>query len=134
MQFSKTTRRSDSEFALLPLTNIIFLLMIFFLLIGRITQPGAFEVKPPASSSQKPTSGQALRVEIAANGRIAVNGQRIAESQLAATVRGQQSASSGRAVRVRADGKVSARQVVRVMQILHGAGVDKLRLVTRTNS
>jgi len=134
MQFSKPTSRSDNEIALLPLTNIVFLLMIFFLLIGRITQPSAFEVQPPTSNSQTPVSGRALRVEIAANGRIAVNGQRVAKSQLAATVRSQRSASSGGDVLLRADSKDSTKQVIQVMQVLHRAGVEKLRLVTRGKS
>ncbi len=134
MQFSKPTSRSDNEIALLPLTNIVFLLMIFFLLIGRITQPSAFEVQPPTSNSQAPVSGRALRVEIAANGRIAVNGQRVAKSQLAATVRSQRSASSGGDVLLRADSKDSTKQVIQVMQVLHRAGVEKLRLVTRGKS
>ncbi|NNC23607.1 biopolymer transporter ExbD [Salinisphaera sp. USBA-960] len=133
MRFARPKRQTDSEISLLPLTNIVFLLMIFFLLIGRITQPDALDVQPPQSTSQASVSDQALRVEIAPNGRIAVDGQKISLDQLVPTVRGQQLQSPNRPVRLRADGGENATRVVHVMQILHNAGVDKLRLVTRNS-
>lgn len=131
MQFKRPGRQFNSEPSLLPLTNIVFLLMIFFLLIGRISEPNAFSVQPPESTSQGPIPGEVLKIELSSAGRIAIDGKRVTRDELAATVRSRRLQTSEQAVQLRADRRDNATDVVRVMRILRDAGVETIRLVTR---
>lgn len=131
MRFSTSRHRPKDDYSLLPLTNVVFLLMIFFLLIGRIGTPGALSIKPPESTSDTALSSSTLRIEIAANGQIAVEGEPVRIEQLADTVRSYRTGAAGQPVRLKADGHMEATRVVHVMQILHRTGIEKLRLVTR---
>lgn len=131
MRFSTSKRRAAEDYSLLPLTNIVFLLLIFFLLIGRIGMPDALSIQPPKSTSDTALANSALRIEITANGKIAVDGETVPIGKLAATVRSHRTGTAKRPIQLKADGRLEATRVVHVMQILHRAGIEKLRLVTR---
>ena len=54
MQFRRPTRKPDSEERVLPLINVVFLLLIFFMLAGRLSEAELFEVTPPESAGAVP--------------------------------------------------------------------------------
>lgn len=54
---------------LLPMINVIFLLLIFFLLAAHLTQPEPFAVTPPKAEAQAEAAG-AFTLHVAADGRI----------------------------------------------------------------
>lgn len=54
---------------LLPMINVIFLLLIFFLLAAQLTAPEPFPVTPPEAHTQAEAKGE-FTLHIAADGRI----------------------------------------------------------------
>ncbi|MCG8693196.1 MAG: biopolymer transporter ExbD, partial [Minwuiales bacterium] len=56
-----TSRRSDDD-RILPLINVVFLLLIFFMLAGRLSAGDPFRVDPPASVSADPAEQRDLVV------------------------------------------------------------------------
>lgn len=54
---------------LLPMINVIFLLLIFFLLAAQLTAPEPFPVTPPEAQAQAEAEGK-FTLHIAADGRI----------------------------------------------------------------
>jgi biopolymer transport protein ExbD len=130
MRFSKTHRvRNSSDNALLPLTNIVFLIVIVLMVAGHLITPQASGVKPPHSISTA-AARHGLEVEITADGKLALAGQTITRDKLKAKVHARLQKRPGLALRLRADGKTSATRVVAVMRTLHAAGAHKLRLIT----
>ena len=112
--------------ALLPLINVVFLLMIFFLLAGRIGG-----LTPPAETArsiqQDRSSPAAPRVlEILPEGRLAVGDIGFAETELATRA----AAWRGEPLDVRARGDIPADRALRTLNTLRAAGVDELRLLT----
>src|SRR3546814_17522588 len=81
MQFRRRTSKFDGEGSILPLINVVFLLLIFFMLVGRLTQAAPFTVTPPVSQqaeAAEPPAAEAPReaaILIAADGRLALNGR-----------------------------------------------------------
>ena len=65
-------RQRTSEENVLPLINIVFLLLIFFMIAGALSASAPFELDPPtaraADKAPAPTGG----ISIAADGRIAL--------------------------------------------------------------
>ncbi|WP_299392680.1 biopolymer transporter ExbD [Pelagibius sp.] len=129
MQFQPPRPRNDDE-RILPLINIVFLLLIFFMLGGRFSATDPFQITPPRSVSEGPAATQDLVVQMAADGRLAVNGTLLDRSALEAQVARRLAGAEGVQVRLKADGGASALQVVAVMELLREAGVERLQLLT----
>lgn len=130
MHFPRTRRAHHSDEAILPLTNVVFLLLIFFMLAGRLTSPRPFDVDPPQSASEATAEYQGLEVQIAANGNLALDGDAVALDILAERVRERLQSEPDTPLRLKADGAGDATRVVAVMHVLRDAGAEKLRLIT----
>lgn len=133
MHFPRQKHRQDNEDErILPLTNVIFLLIIFFMLVGHLARPDALAIQPPRSVSSNPADVSGLVVQINAEGLIAIDGQKVSPRML--KERAQDYLANhpqGKGIRLKADGLVDAARVVAVMQVLRKAGVEQLRLLTR---
>ena len=82
MRFTRPRPRREQESSLIPLINIVFLLLIFFMIVGTITPPDAFPVDPPTSQQSRLEESGALQLLIDAEGRIALDGEVLAPDQL----------------------------------------------------
>lgn len=91
----KKRSKVSAEFNMSSLTDIIFLLLIFFMLTSNLVAPNALNLKLPGSSKSKRVSGDRLDdVIISRQGQYFFNGRRIAESDLESTLRKKANQSS----------------------------------------
>ena len=66
----------SAQFSMSSLTDIIFLLLIFFMLTSSLVAPNALNLKLPSSSSQRVVSTDRLdRISISAAGEYFLNGR-----------------------------------------------------------
>lgn len=137
MQFKRRAHKADSEDGILPLINVVFLLLIFFMLAGRLTQAVPFNVEPPVSTAAGQVFGpgaEQLReatVMVAADGRVALNGTLLDPAALRQAVADQVARRPDLPVILKADGAAEASAVVAVMERLRDAGVRRLQLFTQ---
>lgn len=129
MRYPSPRPRNDDD-RILPLINVVFLLMIFFMLAGRISALDPFQVEPPHSASAGGNDHQETIVLVGADGRLALDGTMMDEAAFAAAIAEWVEANPGGRVRLKADGRAEATRVVVVMETLRKAGVEKLRLMT----
>ena len=127
MRFASSTSKSGEE-RVLPLINVVFLLLIFFLLAGRLAATDPFPVEAPVSLGGERIGGHDLVVHVGADGSLAFNGAVLSEAGLRAAIAHRASYAT---VRIKADGRVEARRVIAVMEILREAGTRRLELLTR---
>lgn len=123
-------RRRDMPESTIPLINVVFLLLIFFMLAGRLSAPMPFEAEPPESEQQRRAGDAAATVYVAADGRLAVGRTETKLAGLAARV-AERRGDDGGPVRVRADGGADANRVIAVLDTLRGADIREVRLLTR---
>ena len=116
--------------SLSPLTDVILILLIFFMIAGKLVEADPFEIAPPRSESETPTDIQDILVLVSEDGRVALDGRRIESARLRSAVADRLSTDRSVLVRLKADGQVPATQVITVMEILKEAGVEKLKLLT----
>jgi len=129
MKFRRRPPRQERE-AMIPLINVVFLLLIFFMLAGRLTQQPPFDWTAPDSRSERAPGTDGVVVHVAADGRIAVAGRAVRLDGLRAAV--QEAAAEGVGpVHLRADRAAEANRVIAVLTQLRMAGVDAVRLYTR---
>ena len=129
MRVRPPTRKNEEE-RILPLINVVFLLLIFFMLAGRLAASDPLGIAPPKSSSDAPARKQEIVVFAAADGRLALDNKMINEADLKTAVAERMTAGNAEEVHLRADGRALATRIVMIMEKLREAGVEKLRLLT----
>lgn len=137
MNFRRPQRKADHEERILPLINVVFLLLIFFMLAGRLTTAAPFQVTPPASAEAEAPQPAAdpsdqATVLLAADGRLALDGAEINAERLKAALGERLAKNAALPVRLKADGQTEATQVVALMEVLRDAGVERLQLFAQS--
>lgn len=123
-------RPKNDDDRILPLINVVFLLLIFFMLAGRLAASDPFRIDPPVSASEGLVTVEDLLVQVGVDGRLALNGEEMGEEALGAAVAGRISDGGPAPVRLKADGTVPATRVVAIMEVLRTAGVKSVQLLT----
>jgi len=138
MQFSRRARKADSEERILPLINVVFLLLIFFMLAGRLAASDLFRVEPPesaaateASALEAQRAGEVL-ILLAADGRLALDGAPVERQALTSAVAARLAEAPKARVVLKADGATEAGAVVDLMEGLRDAGVTELELFAQS--
>lgn len=121
-------RRTEDN--ILPLINIVFLLLIFFMLAGSmITQP-PFELTPPDTANATDSEIEADILSLAADGRLGWQGEVLSLEELAPRLGDW---DTKEALIVKADANLPASQLTKLLADLRGLGIAKIRLLTLNN-
>lgn len=120
----------DNEARILPLINVVFLLLIFFMLAGRFSSLDPFEVEPPRSASEQLPGAQTLEILVAADGRMAVDDRVVEATQLRQILQERLNEEPDIRIRLRADGRADTPDIVSLMELLREVGVASLHLLT----
>lgn len=129
MHFEPPRQASDDE-RILPLINVVFLLLIFFMLAGTLAASDPFEVTPPRSDIGGLDETREVLVLVGADGRLALNDRPVESAAFDAALADLLGGTSDAHVRLKADGRAEATQVVAVMERLRQAGVVRVLLLT----
>lgn len=122
MDFTASPRRPRSE-SIVPMINVVFLLLIFFLMTSRLVQPEPFEVTPPVSTSEtEPEAEQTLYAD--KNGLLHFDGI----SGKAAVQRIAAQASENTVIKIRADADMKAVKMALILRSLSDAGLAKVEM------
>ena len=129
MGFQKGGNKNDDE-RVLPLINMVFLLLIFFMLAGKLTAE-QIKIEPPRSISQDPSSPQSVTLSMDAQGRLFLHGELVPQDNLPlALTRYPDAGTMDSPLVLRASAAAAAARVVTVMSRLQDAGIDQLQLLT----
>lgn len=130
MRLPETPRRAFGE-PVIPLINVVFLLLIFFMLAGTFTTPQPFRVDPPEARSGKSEQGREDVVLLGADGELAFAGETLEDDDaLVGVVEQRLQSDSDFRLRLKADGRVSSRRLLDIMDRLREAGAERLLLLT----
>ena len=115
---------------MMPLIDVVFLLLIFFLLASRFEQEER-ELKvvlPEVAEAQPLALTQELVINITPEGKYLVARQEYSEGQLAALLGQAHRNNPQQAVLIRGDGRAAWKHGVRVMGLCNKARIDKYRV------
>ena len=116
---------------LLPMINVVFLLLIFFVINGALHATDFFVVDPPVSVSGTETQHEETTILVGEDGRLAVQDQEVDELDLQLTITDRLSEHRDAVIRVKADARVDALRVIEVMELLREVGVGQVVLMTQ---
>ncbi len=127
----ETRQHYLSSFSYSSLTDIVLLLLIFFLLSSTfIIQPG-IKVVLPRTRTAEAHSEKSIYVTITREGTVYLNDSRMSLGQLPAALRRLLVGGRKQVVVIRADKKVPLDLAVRVMDLCKTAGAEKFLIATR---
>lgn len=125
MDLTDPPRRPRAE-SIVPMINVVFLLLIFFLMTSRLAQPEPFEVTPPEAAFDTEAKAQAV-LYIDAEGQMHFDGA----AGEAAIARLAAASADSAAVQLRADAGLEAAALARILRQLAAAGLSRAELVVR---
>ncbi len=126
----QTENKLLETFNFSSLTDIVFLLLIFFLLSSTfIVQPG-IKVKLPKSESSEVTSDKNITISISRDGAYYLNEERVLLSSLPAMLRQKFVYGKEQIIVIKADRDVTLQSAVDVMDIAKNVGFDKFSIAT----
>ncbi len=126
---SRPQRRDEDE-RILPLVNIVFLLLIFFMVAGRLAATDPFPVEPALSAAEGEAPPEPPLILIAADGRLALDGAEMEEAALIEAVAARIASGGAAEARLKADGGAEAAALVALLAKLKTVGVETALLLT----
>ena len=123
--------RTRAELSMAPLIDVVFLLLIFFLLTSTFTVPEAIDLTLPDSSTAEAALPDALVVSLFEDGRIDLDGVAVSLAGLPAAIERARETGPDRPVRLAADASVAVQAMIEVMDALRIAGATDVSIATR---
>ncbi|MDA7948935.1 MAG: biopolymer transporter ExbD [Hyphomicrobiaceae bacterium] len=120
----EASKRSGDE-NIVPMINIVFLLLIFFLLSGTLSQRPPFELDPVSTTLQPPSEAPQNGLFVSAKGDLYFRGEMISVQALSHAV----SAADGN-LEVVVDRRLPGGLLFPILEALASSGNEKVRLVT----
>lgn len=120
-----------SAFSPVSLADIVLLLLIFFLLTSTYVLEPGIRVKLPRAYTSDVVSRKDIQVTITSEGKLFLNDDEIALSELSTRLESLLKASDQKIIIVRADKSVTIDKLVQIMDIGRGVGGEKFLIATR---
>lgn len=120
----------DVEVAVVPMINIVFLLLLYFLIAGHLTVTEGPELELPLGGGPGQPEPAATAVMVDAGGTFWVGSGEVTESELRQQLQALTIESSSATVLIRADGRAEANALQIVLEACRSAGVTEIRLAT----
>jgi len=122
--------RIHSHLDIAPLIDIVFLLLVFFMLTSTFLVPEAIELELPESASATITETTPITVALNASGELTLNGEPIQLDGLRVAVEPLIADNSDVTITLKSDARTEVQQLLRVMDEIRAAGGDNVALAT----
>lgn len=114
-----------SEIDMSPLIDMVFILLIFFVVSTTFTKDMKIDIERPGAASASPASTKSMRIYLESNGNITIDGNRVRAWMVQSRVREFLDATGEGSILVVTDRAVAADKLIEV--------VDQARLAGATN-
>ena len=126
------SKGSISEPNIVPLIDVLLVLIIVFMVITPITPQGLEARLPqPSTQAEKDTDpSQAIVVQVASGNKVLINQENVSWNDLGSRLEDIFKRRAEKVAFVRGDDSVEFVQVARAVDIMRGAGIDNVGLIT----
>ena len=127
----KRNKRFHAEVATSSLSDIMFFLLLFFLIISTLANPNVIKMTLPKSKTSEKTNKQLISLSVTEDKRFYLDKQEVAFDQLESTLLAQMGDAKDQTVVIRSPFNLQVQDLVDVLQI----GVkNKLKFVIATSN
>lgn len=128
---TKRDRAVSAVVDITPMIDIVFILLVFFLVTATFVRDTGVRVQRPQAVSQRILEPTAMRVSIAPSGTVYTEGRQVTLEQLSDRVRAFVQAERHRSVIVIPDQTVPSGRLVEVLDTARLAGAQDVAIATR---
>ena len=132
MRFNNAKQSRPMQLNMTSMIDIVFLLIIFFMIVSQISETNKEQIELPALSAELEQQSAKMTVNINADSEVIVSGESIGINQLQAMVSQELAAVDGNTnrlfVTLRVDRNALTDRANEVMEILNGAGIPGVRV------
>ncbi len=136
MKLVRPNQRVQRDDHLIPLINVIFLMLIFFMVVGRMTPAEPIEVEPPVSTQDLEAETRDKVLVIGADGRMAIGTEIVSRETLRARLSAWQGTAAGSGTQapleltLKADASITSGLLRETLDLLEAEGIERVRLLT----
>lgn len=129
--FSNLSQQSDEmEIDLTPMLDVVFIMLIFFIVTASFVKESGIEVNRPDASTSSAKPRASILIGINDMGEIWINKRKVDESQVRANIERLHAENPQGSVVIQADEEAKTRTLVAVMDAAREAGVSDVSLAT----
>ena len=127
MIFRDETPRKSPQLDLTPMINVVFLLLVFFMLAGSLKP--AESIESAKVDSQRPVEEGLLVVSVNRAGEAMIDSELLTEEALISRLTMHSQTDGG--VGIKPDARLDAKRLVQLTGLLRQAGFDSMTLITQ---
>ena len=127
----RTDSLEEPQLNLTPMIDIVFLLIIFFMVGTRFSEiEQQYDVELPTAAAVEPMTSRpdAIILNVARSGDVAIGGETVDLQELKTRLESARKAYAEQAVLIRGDGEGMYQAVVDVMDVCHKAQIHRFSL------
>ena len=128
MKLRRPPARTPME-TIVAMIDVVFFLLVFFLLIGRMDATAPFEVIPPLGLTGVELPAGGVMVAVGPDGRQALDGVEMGEEALVAALAGMAAEAPALPVRINAHGGAALGTVLPLLARLEDLGLEDVALI-----
>ncbi len=129
----KLRKKPPPQETIVSLIDVVFFLLVFFMLVGRMDATSPFNVAPPVSLIGEDMPSGGTTIAVGADGQLALDGTEITETALLEAVARQLADDPDLFLRVNADGNARLQKLLPLVSKLEGVGAQNVVLVVTPN-
>ncbi len=129
----KRRHREGAEVSTESLNDIMFFLLLFFLIISTLANPSVLKLTLPSSKTAEQLAKQQVTIEVDANHKYMVNKTPIAFTDLENALKIELARTQSPTVIIKMDNTLSIQDLADVMQIGYSLGVKMVLATKATN-
>ena len=127
-------KKTDQDDNLVPLINIVFLMLIFFMVAGHISQSDPIKVQPPLSQSETTDKADPLVIVVSDNKEVAMGQTILNDDALLVKINALFDAAEDKNafhILVKVDGEMPVDRLQKVLSIIKQSGITQIALATQ---
>ncbi len=129
MKFKKPPKQPDRE-NILPLINVVFLLLLFFMMTAKIKVQDPFVITPPQSEKQgEKTNSTDHMLYLSSSGELAYRGEIVTADRLMALLDSSHVGQSAKPLVIKADAQLAMPPLMALLDRLKQADVTAIELL-----
>jgi biopolymer transport protein ExbD len=130
--YNSKNKINDSDDKILPLINVVFLLIIFFMITGSLGVTEPFNVDAPQSQNNNAIEVESFKISLSENGELALNAEPMTEENILAHIKQGLLEHPDSLVELKADRGIPGNHIIILMNQLRDIGVKKISLLTQS--
>ena len=134
---SRASKSNQLDDNMIPLINIVFLMLIFFMIAGQLTSSALIKIQPPTSQQQLALEEHEAILLVSASGQLAFNDVLLEANTLTDRLKQKISESDhpqSFKLLVKPDATLEANKLTELLKQVRAAGILRVSLATQTQS